>query len=91
LLLSIYLELYGAPSGKLSARFDLSASEGGSVLTTGAAQIGPAAAGGERSVSATIPLAAIPSGDFLLRAIVSVDGKTVAELRRTLRKHVAHP
>jgi hypothetical protein len=81
-----YLELYGAPAGSLSARFELAQSETGPAIAAVPAQIGPPNAAGDRSVSASLPLGSLPVGDMMVRALIEVDGRLIAQVGRTLRK-----
>ena len=36
-----------------------------------------------------LPIAALPLGDYVVRAIVSIDGRPVGRITRTLRKSAA--
>ena len=41
-----------------------------------------------RMIVGAVPIAALPPGDYVVRAIVSVDGRPVGRVLRTLRKGV---
>jgi hypothetical protein len=82
-----YLEIYDAPKGAaLTASFELAASEASAPIATVPATL-PAAQGGDlRLAFGAFAIAALPPGDYLVRAIVSLEGKPVARATRTLRK-----
>jgi hypothetical protein len=82
-----YVEAYGVPKGaNVSARFELGTTRGGQAFISVPATIPPSKVEDFRVVSADVPIGAIPPGDFDFRVVVSVDGKQVGTLSRTLRK-----
>jgi VWFA-related protein len=82
-----YLEVYGTPpkADSVTARLEIAASADGRSLATGSPRV-TAAAADRRMVTGAIPLAPLPPGDYVVRAIVSVDGRPVGRVTRTLRK-----
>jgi hypothetical protein len=83
----VYLEIYGVPkAGALSASIELAASENGPALLAGPAGIRPGSSDDSRIVLSTISLGALPPGDILVRAIISLDGHPAERVSRTLRK-----
>lgn len=82
-----YFELYGVPKAtEVSVRFELAAVKDGPALgiVDGRLQLG--ASEGTWQVSGGIGLGQVPAGDYELRAVVSLDGKTAGRVTRTLRK-----
>lgn len=82
-----YFEVYGrtARPDSVTARLEVSASSDGRALTTGIPRVVPQ--GSERwIVIGALPIASLTPGDYVLRAIVSVDGRPVGRVERTLRK-----
>jgi VWFA-related protein len=77
------VEVYGAAEG-LSARFDLIAPAEERVIETTPAAVN--GTGERRTVSGTLRVNALPPGDYVVRAIVSVAGRPVGEVTRVLRK-----
>ena len=81
-----YLEIYGAVKGALSADLELAETENGPASVSGAMRITGGASDDRRVALGGIPIGALPPGDIVVRAIVSVDGKPVGRVTRTLRK-----
>jgi hypothetical protein len=81
------LEVYGVPKGAaVAVRLELAESEQGAALanaTTNVAQ-GPGEDG--RTAFGGFAIGALQPGDYLLRAIVTVDGKEIGRATQTLRK-----
>jgi hypothetical protein len=42
-----------------------------------------------RMIVGAVPIASLPPGDYIIRAIVSVDGRPVGRVLRTLRKSIS--
>jgi hypothetical protein len=82
------LEIYGTPrsSSEVTVRLELAASEEGPPLVGVPASIRPTTETDKRSVVAALPLESVPPGDYVVRAVVNVDGRPVAHVYRTLRK-----
>jgi len=82
-----YLEVYGlAPGAKLSAVLEISQTVGGPAVTAGATKILGDGADGRRVILGGVPIDQLPAGDVVLRMVVSLDGKPVGQVTRTLRK-----
>jgi hypothetical protein len=81
-----YLELYGgAPGLAVSATLEIARALNGPALLTVPLAISPAGPGRYLAKGA-IPLAALPAGDYAVRAIVAVEGQPGTRVTRTLRK-----
>jgi hypothetical protein len=81
-----YVEIYGVPKdAKLGVTFELAEVEGGPAVATGPSQI---SAGPEDSRIAFggFGIAAMEPGELQMRAVVTIDGKPVGSVSRTLRK-----
>ena len=81
-----YLEIYGVPKGELSAELQLAGLEGGPPAVRGAMRITGEPADDQHVALGGIPIAALPPGDVVVRAVVSLDGVPVGAVTRTLRK-----
>ena len=81
-----YLEIYGVPKGELSAELQLAGLEGGPPAVRGAMRITGEPGDDQHVALGGIPIAALPPGDLVVRAIVSLDGVPVGAVTRTLRK-----
>ncbi len=82
-----YFELYGVPRAtEVSVRFELAATKGGPALGTTDGRLQLGAGEGTWQVSGGIGLGHVPAGDYELRAIVLLDGRTAGRVTRTLRK-----
>jgi VWFA-related protein len=82
-----YFEAYGQVSGPdaVTARLEVAASPEGRAIVTAAPRVVPQGAL-RRQVIGALPIAALAPGDYVVRAIVSVDGRPVGRIMRTLRK-----
>ncbi len=81
-----YVEIYGVPKGGLSATLELADSESGPAGAGGAMKILGEAADDRHVAMASIPIGALPAGDLVVRAVITLDGAEVGRLTRTLRK-----
>jgi hypothetical protein len=81
-----YLEIYGVPKGELSAELQLAGLEGGPAAVRGAMRITGEPTDNQHVALGGIPIAALPPGDLVVRAVVSLDGVPVGAVTRTLRK-----
>jgi hypothetical protein len=82
-----YFEIYGrAPkSDSISVRLEIAEGADDRALTTAAPRV--VAQGDERHIAiGALPIAALRPGEYVVRAIVSVDGRPVGRVSRTLRK-----
>jgi len=85
-----YVELYGDPpvGAKLTVTLELAASPTGPALDSGVTQLLIARTETDRRVATgQVSIARAPLGDSVVRAIVSMDGKEIGRVWRTLRKN----
>jgi len=81
-----YLEIYGVPkTASVSVAFEMTAADDGRAVATTPAAV-HAASDAEDVRIAVGAIASLPPGDFVVRALVSLDGQTVGAAVRTLRK-----
>ena len=78
-----YLELYGATAAPPTVTVELSLSADGPALLTMPAAVADTKDESRRFATAALPIGSLPAGDYVVRAIVSVDGKQ-ARTYRTL-------
>jgi len=83
-----YLELYGRP-GKagVAVSFELIGPDGERPLAAIQGRLRTTSYDDLRLATGEVPIATLPPGDYLVRAVVSVDGKEVGRAERTLRKN----
>lgn len=82
-----YLEVYGVPKdGKLGVTFELAEVDGGPAIATGPSQISNGPTEDTRIAFGGFGIGPMQSGDLQLRAVVTLDGKRVGSVSRTLRK-----
>jgi len=82
-----YFEIYGAVpnNDSVTVRLEIAAGPDSRALATAASRVVPQ--GNERRIAiGALPIAALAPGDYAVRAIVSVDGRPVGRVLRTLRK-----
>ncbi len=81
-----YVEMYGvAPGTRLAAGVELAGSLNGPALVTLPMAI---EAAGEARYTATgaVPIGSLPPGDYVVRAMIGIDGQAITRVVRTLRK-----
>lgn len=82
-----YFELYGtAPNASVSAQLELAQTGNRPALASVPATIEQAPGGNLRIAYGALSIETLPPGDFVLRAIVSVNDERVGQLTRMLRK-----
>ena len=83
-----YFELYGvSPRGsEITVRMEISATRDGEALVASAAKLQTTEDEARRIVIAPLALAPLPPGDYVVCGIVSIDGRQVGRVYRTLRK-----
>jgi hypothetical protein len=83
-----YTEIYGriGETDTLSSRFEVDATVNGGRLATIDASIRPTPDNDRRAALGTIDLTALEPGDYVVRAVVSLNGKEIGRVTRTLRK-----
>ena len=84
---TVYFELYGGrTSMQLGAAVELAASVDGPALATAQPKWGGSAEPDRFTAIAQIPIDALAPGDYVVRAIVAVEGQPEGRIYRTLRK-----
>jgi hypothetical protein len=82
-----YLEIYGVPKGAaVSVVQEVAPAVDGPALASYPVDLAPGATDDSRIAYAGFAIDALPPGDVVVRALVSLDGKQIARLVRTLRK-----
>ena len=82
-----YLELYGVPkAATVTGAIELAASEDSPAMGTTPATVQPSTTDDMRIVVGGFSIASLPPGDYVMRMIVSVDGKVAGTALRTLSK-----
>jgi hypothetical protein len=82
-----YVEIYGVPTGgNVGVTFELAAADGGPALATGPAQISNGPTEDMRIAFGGFGIGPMEPGDLQMRAVVSLDGKRVGSVNRTVRK-----
>jgi VWFA-related protein len=83
-----FCEIYGVPprAGEITVRIDIAESLEGPALVSSAARLQNTEDAARRVAIGTLALTSLGPGDYLVRAIVSLDGRPVGRIYRTLRK-----
>jgi hypothetical protein len=82
-----YLEIYGVPKGgKVTVELDVAETAEGSSLATAQTSVNPGKTDDMRIAFGGFSIASLSPGDYQMRAVVSLDGKPVGKVVRTLRK-----
>lgn len=82
-----YLEVYGEPKGvAVSVIFEVAATSDGPALAAGLGRAGNARDEDRWIVTGTFPIAGLAPGDYVVRAIIRLNGQPTARVFRTLRK-----
>jgi len=81
-------EIYGTPprSSEITVRLELAPGEEETPILGAPATIRPGADADSQIVMGTLPIASLEPGDYVVRAIVNVNGKSVGRVLRTIRK-----
>ena len=82
-----YVEIYGTPppGGTIAATLELSIAPDGPALASGTANVLMSSDADRLVATGEIPLAAVTPGDYVLRAIVKLDGRVIGQATRTIR------
>ena len=81
------VEIYGVPkTGAITVDLDMVQTTEGAPLATAQTTVGPGRSEDMRIAFGGFSIASLAPGDYQMRAIVSVDGKPVGKVVRTLRK-----
>ena len=82
-----YFEMFGPPpAGTLSVAMELATTEDGAALVRVPGAIMTTKDADRRRATGVVPIGQLSPGDYVLRAVVSLDGKPIATLSRILRK-----
>jgi VWFA-related protein len=83
-----YLELYGSGPRRdaLGVTIEIGETSDGPPLGSIPARVSQPDDTGRRVVTAIIPIGGLLPGDFIVRAVITIDGKPVGSVVRTLRK-----
>jgi len=82
-----YLEVYGVmPGAQLEAVYELAGSVDGPAFATLPVDVRPGSSPDLRIVLGEIPLALLPPGDVVVRAVVGLSGHPPKTVVRTLRR-----
>ena len=81
-----YLEMYGGnPGMKVSSALEVAATLNGPALAVAPFAI-ESAGNGRYVARGAVPIGALPPGDYVVRALVGIDGQALTRVVRTLRK-----
>jgi len=81
------LEVYGVPEGAaVTVELDVASTPEGAALATADTKIGKGSSEDARMAIGGFAIESLPPGDYLMRAVVSLNGKPVGKVTRTLRK-----
>jgi hypothetical protein len=83
-----YFEIYGMPprASELTVKMEIAAGADGPALVTSAAKLQPTEDDARRLAIAPLAIASLTPGDYLVRAIVNINGRPAGTVYRTLRK-----
>jgi VWFA-related protein len=83
-----YFELYGPAeqAAAVAVALELASTPEGDAIVRVPAAITPTSDPQLRRASGVVPLQLMPAGDYIVRGIVTLDGKPIGQVARTLRK-----
>lgn len=82
-----YLEMYGGTPGvRISAVVEIAQNADGPALLTTPLAIEATSEDGRYLATGAVAIGALPPGDFVVRAIVGIEGQAAGQVTRTLRK-----
>jgi len=83
-----YMEIYGTPpaGAGLAVQFEVAATPDGPALASARATILATRDADRRVATTAIPIRSLAAGDYAGRAIVTLNGKTIGRVWRTVRK-----
>jgi len=85
-----YFEIFGAPeSGTLSVAMELATTEDGPALIRVPGTVVATTDADRRRATGVVPVGRLEPGDYVMRAVVSLDGRPIGRLIRILRKAAA--
>ena len=83
-----YAEIYGVPAAgdTITAAFEVAATADGPAIANAAGSVRTTPNNDRRAALGVIDLATLAPGDYVVRAVVSLNGKEIGRVSRTLRK-----
>jgi hypothetical protein len=85
-----YFEIYGRPpAGTLTVALEIAESMDGKAITRVPGTIVPSADGNGATANGVVPIGGLASGDYVVRGIVSLDGRPVGRVARPLKNGAA--
>ena len=83
-----YFEIYGQlpSSAEVAVRFEVAETEDGPALSSSPGRLQRTSDDARRIAIGSVPIATLSPGDYVVRAVLNVDGRTIGTVRRTLRK-----
>ncbi len=82
-----YVEVYNVPqNAPIGSSMELAETADGPAVATSPLTMSPASQGDMRVLMGSIPISALPPGDYVIRVNVSVAGQPIGRALRTLRK-----
>jgi len=83
----VFLQLYGQFTAQIGVKFEVAKSDTGAAMDTyPPTGGGPTNEPDKLQVFAEVPIDKLPAGDYVIRAVVEVEGKAVGTAMRTIRK-----
>jgi VWFA-related protein len=92
--LTVGIEVYGRARNRADAatvRFDVTTRQSPAVVASATAVLTPSGADDRRFARATVPLAQLPPGDYLVRGVVMLRGAIVGTVSRPFRRTQPQP
>jgi VWFA-related protein len=82
-----YVEIYGTPppGGSVTATLELALAADAPALASGTANILMSNDADRRVATGDVPIAGVAPGDYVIRAVVKLDGRVVGQAMRTIR------
>ena len=82
-----YVEIYGspAPGASVTATLELALAADAPALASGTANILMSTDADRRVATGDVPIAGVAPGDYVMRAVVRLDGRVVGQATRTIR------
>jgi hypothetical protein len=82
-----YFEIYGRPpAGTMTVALEIAESMDGKAITRVPGTIVPSADGNGATANGVVPIGGLATGDYVVRGIVSLDGRPVGRVARPLKK-----
>jgi hypothetical protein len=82
-----YIEMYGGTAGAgVQAAIEIARSANGPALVATPLAIEATSEAGKFIAQGAIPIGALPAGDYVVRALVGIEGQPIGRVMRTIRK-----